>query len=112
MIKKARLRAIIFAGQAAALCCVAVPWDDPFESYGQRKNGVTFGGGDAKEINSATHIADPWPRYVGNTRIPGDGARMSGAIERYRDVSKLPNAPRPIRSEYDSTISIQSGAGK
>lgn len=112
MINKANLRAIVFAGQAAILCCLVLPWDDPFEQYVQRKNGVTLGAGDAKEINSATHIIDPWPRYVGNTRIPGDGARMSGAIERYHDVSKLPNAPRPIQSEYGSSINIQNGAGK
>jgi hypothetical protein len=37
---------------------------------------------------------------------------MSGAIERYRDVSKLPNAPKPISPEYQSTTNIQSGAGK
>lgn len=112
MISKTNLRAIVFAGQAATLCCLALPWDDPFEQYVQRKNGVTLGAGDAREVNSTTHIIDPWPRYVRNTRIPGDGARMSGAIERYRDVSKIPNAPRPIQTEYDSSINIQGGAGK
>ena len=111
MINKARLRAVAFAAQAVTLCCLALPWDDPFVDYFQRKNGVTVRAGDAKEINSVTHIIDPWPRYVGNTRIPGDGARMSGAIERYRDVSKLPNAPRPIQSEYDTTTNIQSSGG-
>jgi hypothetical protein len=108
---KTSLRAAIFAGQALVLCCLAVPWDDPFEQYLQRKNGVTLGAGDAKEVNSATHIIDPWPRYVRNTRIPADGGRMSGAVERYRDISKLPSAPRPIASEYQSTINIQSGNG-
>jgi len=29
-----------------------------------------------------------------NRQIPGNGERMSGAVERYRDVSKWPQAPR------------------
>jgi hypothetical protein len=104
-------RALVFLVQAL-VCCLAWPWDDPFEQYFQRKNGVTFSGGNAKEVNSATHIIDPWPRYVRNTRIPANGERMSGAIQRYRDVSKLPQAPRPIASEYGSTTNIQSGGAK
>ena len=108
---KMYMRATIFAAQAAVLCCLALPWDDPFEDYFQRKNGVTLGAGNAKEVNSATHIIDPWPRYVGNRRIPGNGDRMSGAIERYRDVTKIPRAARPIGSEYESSINIQSSGG-
>ncbi len=110
MTLKTRLRAVVFTSQALALCCVAFA-DDPFEEYFQRKNGVTFSGGEAKEINSATHIIDPWPWYARNTRIPGDGARMSGAVERYHDVNKLPNAPRPIQSEYGTSTNIPSGGG-
>ena len=106
-----QFRGVIFASQAAVVCCLAFA-DDPFEQYFQRKEGVTYGAGNAKAINSATHIIDPWPWYARNTRIPGDGARMSGAVERYHDVSKLPNAPRPIRSEYETTINIQSTGGK
>jgi hypothetical protein len=107
---KTRFHALVFASQAAVLCCVAFA-DDPFEEYFQRKNGVTFSGGDAKAINSATHIIDPWPLRSRNTHIPGDGSRMQGAIERYRDVSKLPQAPRPIQSEYDASTNIQSSGG-
>ena len=110
MTFKTRFRAVVFASQALALCCVAFA-DDPFEDYFQRKDGVTLGGGNAKEINSATHIIDPWPWYARNTRIPADAGRMSGAVERYRDVSKLPTAPRPIQSEYGSATNIQSSGG-
>jgi hypothetical protein len=93
----------ILAGQAAVICCLALPWDDPFEQYFQRKDTVTHGAGNAAAVNSATHVIDPWPRNVGNTRIPGDGGRMAGAVERYRDVSKLPRAPKPIANESGST---------
>lgn len=103
---KASYSATIFAGQAIVICCLAFPWDDPFVQYFERKDGITLGAGNAKAVNSATHIIDPWPRNVGNTRIPGDGQRMSGAIERYRDVSKLPLAPPPIATEYGGTINI------
>ena len=67
-----------------------------FNEYIQRSDTITFGAGEAKEVNSATHVIDPWPPYVGNRRIPGNGERMSDAVQRYRDVSKLPQAPRPI----------------
>lgn len=100
----------ILAGPAA-ICCLLLPWDEPFEQYFARKNGVTLGAGNAKSVNSATHIIDPWPRYVGNARIPANGQRMSGAVERYRDVSKLPEAPRPIASEYGTTTNIISSNG-
>jgi hypothetical protein len=105
---KTGYHATIFAAQAIVICCLALPWDDPFEHYFERKDGVTFGAGDAKSVNSATHIIDPWPRNVGNTRIPGDGQRMSGAIERYRDVTKLPLAPPPIATEYGVSTNVQS----
>ena len=94
----------ILAGQAAVICCLALPWDDPFEQYFQRKDTVTLGAGNAKEVNSATHVIDPWPRYVGNTRIPGNGERMAGAVERYRDVSKLPRAPKPVAGQRQAAL--------
>ncbi len=75
---------------------------DPFGRYIQRSDTISLSAGDAKEVNATTHIIDPWPRHVGNRRIPGNGERMSGAVERYRDVSKLPQAPRPI---------VQGGGG-
>jgi hypothetical protein len=102
---KASFRAL--AGQAMVICCLALPWDDPFAQYFERREGVSVGAGNAKSINSATHIIDPWPRNVGNTRIPGDGQRMTGAIERYRDVTKLPQAVPPIAHDRSDTA-IQS----
>jgi hypothetical protein len=102
----------ILAGQAAVICCLALPWDNPFEQYFQRKDTVTLGAGNAKEVNSATHVIDPWPRYVGNTRIPGNGERMAGAVERYRDVSKLPRAPKPIGPALGASTNFQINGGQ
>jgi hypothetical protein len=90
---------------ASALTCrAAIAWDqDPFNQYIQRSDTITFGAGDAKEVNSGTQVIDPWPPYVGNRRIPGNGERMSDAVQRYRDVSKLPQAPRPISPQSGDT---------
>jgi hypothetical protein len=66
----------------------ALAWDqNPFAMYFQRDDKITLWEGDAKAVNSATHVIDPWPRYVGNRRIPVNGDRLSRAVERYRQGS-------------------------
>ena len=83
------LIAASFAGSAAALA-----WDqDPFAMYFQRSDKITLWEGDAKAVNAATHVIDPWPRYVGNRRIPVNGDRLSRAVERYRQGSYRQPAP-------------------
>src|SRR5712671_2340606 len=100
----------LFAGCLG--CSSASAWDqDPFAQYLQRTDTVTSGAGDAKETNAVTHTIDPWPRNVGNRRIPGNGQRLSGAVERYRDVSKLPLAPKPIAPLIDATLGVGSAGG-
>jgi hypothetical protein len=60
-------------------------WDqDPAAQYFERKDTIVSGAGDARDVNAATHIIDPWPRYVGNRRIPANGERMVGAVQRYQ----------------------------
>jgi hypothetical protein len=87
-----------FAGSAA------LAWDqEPFAMYFQRSDKITLGAGDAKAVNAATHVIDPWPHYVGNRRIPGNGDRLSRAVERYRLGSY--RQPAPPLSPY------MSGAG-
>ena len=87
----------------------AAAWtDEAFDQYFQRKDTVTSSAGNAHEANTVTHVIDPWPRHVGNTRIPANGERMSDAIERYMDVSKLPRAPRPIAPIYGTTVGVSS----
>jgi hypothetical protein len=77
-----------FAGSAA------LAWDQyPFAMYFQRSDSITLWEGDAKAVNSATHVIDPWPRYVGNRRIPVNGDRLSRAVERYRQGSYRQPAP-------------------
>ena len=82
---------VLLSGIASS---AASAWDqDPFAMYLQRSYGITLGAGDAKAVNAATHVIDPWPRYVGNRQIPGNGDRLSRAVERYRQGSYRQPAP-------------------
>jgi hypothetical protein len=84
--------------------------EDAFSEYLQRSETITPNSGNAKEVNAATHIVDPWPRYVGWRRIPINGQRMVGAVDRYRDVKRLNEAAPPI-SQVDMGAASATGAG-
>src|SRR5260370_41522968 len=87
----------------------ALAWDqNPFAMYFQRSDKITLGAGDAKAVNAATHVIDPWPRYVGNRNIPVSGDRLSRAVSRYNTGSYRQPAP-PIYSLYGSAIGIAGG---
>jgi len=75
--------------------------EDFVQEYTQRSDKVTLSAGDDQAVNTRIHTRDPWPPYVADRRIPASGERMAGAVERYRDVSKLKNAPKPL--EVQST---------
>jgi hypothetical protein len=84
---------VVLAGGSLA-ASAALAWDqNPFATYFQRSETITLWEGDAKAVNAATHVIDPWPRYVGNRRIPGNGDRLSRAVERYRLGSYRQPAP-------------------
>jgi|GraSoiStandDraft_16_1057320.scaffolds.fasta_scaffold500117_2 hypothetical protein len=89
----------------------ASAWDqDPFAMYVQRSWSITLGAGDAKAVNAATHVIDPWPPYVGDRRIPGNGERLSRAVTRYKQGSYRQPAP-PLFSPYGALIGITGGGG-
>jgi hypothetical protein len=88
-------------------------FEEMFAPYRQRIDGVTASAGNAKAINSATHIIDPWPPYVANRRIPANGERMVGAMERYRDVKKIEETPATLEPDSISTSEVtNSGASQ
>jgi len=98
--------AVLVGGSLASSAALA--WDqNPFAMYFQRSDKITLWEGDAKAVNTATHVIDPWPRYVGNRRIPGNGDRLSRAVERYRLGSY--RQPAPPLSPY--FIGGYGGAG-
>ena len=109
-MSKARYLLAVSSVAVLAGCSTNPPYDDPFAPYAQRTQTITLGAGNAKEANAAIQVIDPWPRYAYDTRIPGNGARMADAIDRYQDVSKIPKAPRPIESGYGGAIGIGGGA--
>jgi len=68
--------------------CGAQIFDDFFSEYFERSVTIAPGAGNAKDANAAIHTIDPWPPYVGNTRIPGDGRRAVSSMER---MYRIPN---------------------
>jgi hypothetical protein len=91
--------------------CYQTPYeaDNVFQPYTQRVNKIALSAGDDQEVNSRIQTVDPWPRYVGDTRIPVSADRMAGAAERYRDVSKLRQAPQPLPLVSTGSDTASSG---
>jgi hypothetical protein len=83
MMKIARTVAAVALAAACGGCWAGV-YDNPAAEYLHRSDTITLSAGNAKDINAATHIIDPWPRQVANRRIPGNGERMAHAMERYK----------------------------
>lgn len=69
---------------AATLSCVcdAQILDNPFAEYFERGVTISPDGGNAKDTNAAIHTIDPWPPYVGHTRISQEGRAAVNAVER------------------------------
>jgi hypothetical protein len=107
-----KIRSIISSAAFVASLASSSAWawdQDPAAQYFERKDTIVSGAGDARDVNAATHIIDPWPRYVGDQRIPANGDRMSRAIERYNQGSYRPPAP-PIFPLFGVQVGI-TGAG-
>jgi hypothetical protein len=110
--KTALLAGLAAAALSATPAAAGDPlWTDIVQPYLQRLDGLSPDAGDASAVNTVTHMIDPWPRASGNRHIPGNGQRMSGAVERYRDVSKLPLAPQPIAPVEISASGFSTGSG-
>jgi hypothetical protein len=86
--------------------------DDPFwdewARYFQRIDPISVTSGDARNVNAVTHIIDPWPPYARDRRIPANGRRMVGAINRYQNP-KLLGAQAPTLAPV-IIQSLQGGA--
>ena len=86
--------------------CYGLYGNDELERYVQRKDTVTLGAGDAKEVNAVTHMDHPWPRGVGDRRIVVEASRAVPAIERYRAP------PRQQQGASPAAIGAAAGAGQ
>ena len=85
--------------------------EDAYQEYTQRSEKITLSAGDAVEVNERVQMLDPWPPYVGDRRIPTDGQRMAGAVERSRNVSKIGQTPPPLAIQGTSSRGTSGGAG-
>ena len=94
--------------------CYGLYGNDEFERYVQRKDTVTLSAGDAKQANAMTHMDNPWPRYVGDRRIPMQGTKAARAMECYRQGSgqQLVSDERGRTPSQNSTnVGGSGGAG-
>jgi hypothetical protein len=67
-------------------------WGACAGQYLNRTDTITTSAGDDQDVNAALQIIDPWPRHASNRRIPGNGERLSGAVQRYRSPPQLAGA--------------------
>jgi len=79
-----RALACITLAAAAGGCWPGSPYGSTASQYIHRSDTITLSAGNAKDVNAATQVIDPWPRYVGKKRIPANGERMVGAVQRYQ----------------------------
>lgn len=63
--------------------------------YLKHSDTVTISAGDAQAWNKTIHTVDPWPPYVMDTQIPGDGRRTARVIRRYTNGEQDAGTPAP-----------------
>jgi hypothetical protein len=67
----------------AAACLVLAAGLAGCVDYTKTRDTITLGAGEAQAWNRVVQTADPWPPYVLNTNIPGDGQRTERVIRGY-----------------------------
>jgi hypothetical protein len=90
------------------------PFDDPFADYTQRSFFINPTSGNAQAANTVLQTATPWPRYSSNTNIPGNGARMVGAVHNFESGGSPPFGPAlppPIQAILPGLTSGSGGGG-
>jgi hypothetical protein len=85
------------------------PFLDELTGYAQRTDTLSVVSGDARNVNAAIQIINPWPVYARDRRIPANGQRMVGAMNRYQNP-KLLGAQAPTLSPI-ITQSLQGSSG-
>lgn len=72
------------------------PFLDELTRYAERIDTLSVTSGDARDVNAAIQTVDPWPPTSRDRRIPANGERMVGAVDRYRNSGKA--GPPPIQN--------------
>lgn len=81
--------------------------NDAFSQYTQRSDKITDSAGDTKEVNAAIHTNNPWPAYVGDRQIAGNGARAVKSIECHE--KRAGSGTPTTRSQTNTSIDTKSG---
>jgi hypothetical protein len=80
--------------------------------YSDRRETVSFAANDAMASAQATQTIDPWPRASADRSIESNGARVAGAIERYRTGQIIqPKGMSTSSAGYASQSQSQQGGG-
>ena len=87
------------------------PFWDEFGRYFQRIDTNSVVSGDAREVNAVTQIIDPWPLYARDRRIPINGQRMVGAINRYQNTKLLGAKAPTLAPVITQSLTGQAGGG-
>jgi hypothetical protein len=96
------------SGLKAMLCAALATSLGGCVDYLKRSDTVSLSAGETQAWNRVVHVADPWPPYVMDTHIPGDGRRTSGVIQRY----STGNAGAESEQPSDPTKDASGGSSK
>jgi hypothetical protein len=114
MAKIIGLAALVVLIELGSARAGGYPLFDELTRYAERIDTLSVTSGDAEDVNAATQIIDPWPAYARDRRIPTNGQRMVGAINRYQNPSLLgAQAPTlaPVIQPGGSGGGQEGGAG-
>jgi hypothetical protein len=80
--------------------------------YYDRRETVSFAANDAIASAQATQTIDPWPPASSNRSVESNGARVAGAIERYRTGQIIqPKGMSTSSAGYAAQSQSQQGGG-
>ena len=112
MLKFGGFSALAFAAAASAALAGDQSFEDFFGSYFHRSDTIALSAGDAKAVNAMSEMRTPWPPYVKDRGLPANGARMTGAIQRYEDVRRLREAAPTLSPESINPSGFSGGQTK
>ncbi len=86
-------------------------WEDIFGPYSHRIDTITPSTGNDQNVNTVTQMITPWPPYVDDRYIPGDGARTADAVKRYHNPAPSGGAGAQSKSPLGLTLGL-GGVGQ
>jgi hypothetical protein len=91
----------------ATVCAVLAAGLGGCVDYLKRSDTVSLSAGETQAWNKVVQTADPWPPYVMDTQIPGDGQRTAGVIQRYSTSNSVAGTEQAPDSAGDAAGSTR-----